>query len=119
MLRGSAQSERSFVSLRSPLPLLVAGVGVALLVIAVVTLPPRPATPDPTQFETLTQKEALTIVAETMRSGDSAVRVSTQGQARFDDGTWLVTVGEAQFHFTQRNRIVVPDNPQAEALKYQ
>ena len=59
-----------------------------------------------------------TIVAESMRSGESAARVSTQGSARFEDGTWYVSVGDAQFHFTQRNRIVVPDNQAASQLKY-
>jgi hypothetical protein len=101
------------VSLRSPLPLLVAGLGVTLLVIALVTLPPRQPPPDPTSTEQLTHQEALSIVAHDMRSGESATRVLTEGDVRFNDGTWLVSVGDAQFHFTQRNRIVVADNPAA------
>ena len=106
------------VSLRSPLPLLVAGVGVTLLVIAVFTLPPRPATPDPTAIETLTQQEAKSIVAEKMRSGQAAAQVLNQGAVRFDDGTWYVNVGDAQFHFSQRNRVVVADNSQAVDFQY-
>ena len=105
------------VSLRSPLPLIVAGVGVTLLVIAVVTLPPRPA-PESPQTATLSDAEALTIVAHDMRSADAAQKVMTQGQARFDDGTWYVTVGPADFHFTQRNRIVVAEDPPAIQLEY-
>src|SRR3954462_10828271 len=87
------------VSLRSPLPLLVAGIGVAILVIAVVTLPPRPAAPDPSQTATLSDSEALTLVAHEMRSGQAAARVMSEGQARFDDGTWYVNVSGAHFHF--------------------
>ena len=108
---------RPLVSVRSPLPLLVAGIGVALLVIAVVTLPPRPAGPDPSRAETLSRKEALTIVAEKMRSGEAAAQVLNQGEAHFDEGTWYVTIGPAEFHFTQRNRVVVADNPEAVALQ--
>src|SRR5229473_400624 len=93
------------VSLRSPLPLMVAGIGVAILVIAVVTLPPRPAPPDPTQAEMLSHSEVLSLVAHEMRSGDAASRVITQGEVRFDDGTWFISVGGAHFHFSQRNRI--------------
>src|SRR5690349_8858276 len=106
------------VSLRSPLPLLVAGVGVTLLVIALFTLPPRPPAPDLSQIETLTQAEARTIVANEMRSNDAAVQVLDQGNLRFDDGTWYLSVGEAQFHFSQRNRIVVADNQAAVQLQY-
>jgi len=106
------------VSLRSPLPLLVAGVGVTLLVIALFTLPPRPPAPDLSQIETLTQAEARTIVAGEMRSNEAAVQVLNQGNLRFDDGTWYLSVGEAQFHFSQRNRIVVADNPAAIQLQY-
>jgi hypothetical protein len=106
------------VSLRSPLPLLVAGVGVTLLVIAAVTLPPRPPAPDPSQTETLTQQEARSIVAREMRSGDAAVQILSQSNVRFDDGTWYITVGDAQFHFSQRNRIVVADSQAAVQLQY-
>jgi hypothetical protein len=126
MLRSEASSRSGrrmrdtnpLVSLRSPLPLLVAGVGVTLLVIALVTLPPRPAAPDPTAIETLTQQEAKSIVAEKMRSGQAAAQVLNQGAVRFDDGTWYVSVGDAQFHFSQRNRVVVADNPSAVDFQY-
>ena len=107
------------VSLRSPLPLLVAGIGVTILVIAVVTLPPRPAPPDQAQkTATLGDNEALTLVAHEMRSGDAAARVMSEGQVRFDDGTWYISVGGAHFHFSQRNRIVVADDPPAIQLQY-
>jgi hypothetical protein len=106
------------VSLRSPLPLLVAGVGVTLLVIAVVTLPPRPPTIDPLATETLTHQEARAIVAKEMRSGDAAVQIINQGTVRFDDGTWFISVGEAQFHFSQRNRVVVADNQAAVQFQF-
>jgi hypothetical protein len=106
------------VSLRSPLPLLVAGVGVAILVIAIVTLPPRPAPPDPAQTATLSESEVRTLVAHEMRSGDSAARVLSDGQVRFDDGTWYISVGGAHFHFSQRNRIIVADDPPAIQLQY-
>src|SRR5215207_5525803 len=125
MLRTEAAPRRrpprmrdTVVSLRSPLPLLVAGVGVTLLVIAIVTLPPRPPAPDPSQTETLTQQEARAIVAREMRSGDAAIQIVNQGNVRFDDGTWYITVGEAQFHFSQRNRIVVADNQAAVQFQY-
>ncbi len=125
MLRTEAPQRRraprvrdAVVSLRSPLPLLVAGVGLAILVIAIVTLPPRPAQPDPSQIETLTQQEAKTVVAHEMRSGEAAAQVLNQSAIRFEDGTWYVNVGDAQFHFSQRNRIVVADNDAAIRLQY-
>jgi hypothetical protein len=105
------------VSLRSPVPLIVAAIGVTLLVIAAVTLPPRPA-PEPTQTANLSDAEALTIVAHEMRSSQAAARIMSEGQARFDDGTWYVTVGGARFHFTQRNRIVVAEDANAVQLEY-
>jgi hypothetical protein len=105
------------VSLRSPLPLMVAAIGVTLLVVAAMTLPPRP-TPEATQTANLSDAEALTIVAHEMRSGDSAARVMSDGQARFDDGTWYISVGGAHFHFTQRNRIVVAEDAPAVQLEY-
>lgn len=106
------------VSLRSPLPLIVAGVGMAILVIAVVTLPPRPAAPDPTQAPSLGDAEVLTLVAHDMRSGDAAARVLSEGQVRFEDGSWYVNVGSAHFHLSNRNRIVVADDPPAVQLQY-
>ena len=105
------------VSLRSPLPLFVAAIGVTLLVIAAVTLPPRP-TPEPTQTANLADREALTLVAHEMRSSTAAARIMSEGQTRFDDGTWYVTVGGAHFHFTQRNRIVVADDEPAVQIQY-
>jgi hypothetical protein len=106
------------VSLSSPLPLMVAGIGVTLLVIAIVTLPLRPAAPDPTQVATLSEAEVLSLVAHEMRSGDAAARVITEGKVRFDDGTWYVSVGGAHFHFSQRNRIVVAEDPPAIQLQF-
>jgi hypothetical protein len=108
----------ALVSLRSPLPLIVAGVGVAILVIALVTLPPRPAAPDPTQNATLSDAEVRSLVAHEMRSGEAAARVINDSQVRFDDGTWYLSVGNAHFHFSQRNRIVVADDPPAVQLQY-
>ena len=96
---------------------MVAGVGVALLIIAAVTLPQRPAAPEP-QTANLSDAEALTIVAHDMRSSDAATRVMSEGRTRFDDGTWYVSVGGAHFHFTQRNRIVVAEDPPAVQLQY-
>jgi hypothetical protein len=106
------------VSLRSPLPLMVAAIGVTLLVIAIVTLPPRPAGPDPSQAATLSDVEVLSLVAHDMRSGEAAARVMIEGKARFDDGSWYVSVGGAHFHFSQRNRIIVADDPPAIQLQY-
>ena len=117
MLR-SRPADRMLVSLRSPLPLLVAGLGLAVLVIAVVTLPPRPPAPDPSRAQTISNQEALTIVAGAMRSGEAALQVVDQGSARFDDGTWHISVGNAEFHFSERNRIVVADNQAAQRLMY-
>ena len=113
--RGSAANP--LVSLRSPLPLMVAGIGVTLLVIALATLPFRPP-PEAPQTANLSDGEALTIVANEMRSGTSAARVMTDGQPRFDDGTWYITVDGAHFHFSQRNRIVVAEDPPAIQLRY-
>jgi hypothetical protein len=106
------------VSLRSPLPLMVAGIGVALLVIAAVTLPPRPPAPDTNQTRNLSDAEALSIVAHEMRTADAAGRVMSDGQTRFDDGTWYISVSGAHFHFTQRNRIVVAEDPPAIQLQF-
>src|SRR5712692_2076697 len=106
------------VSLRSPLPMLVAGIGVAILVIAVVTLPPRPPAPDPTQNPTLADNEVLALVAHEMRSESAAARVVSDGQVRWDDGTWYISVGGAHFHLSNRNRIVVADDPAAVQMQY-
>jgi hypothetical protein len=115
----SARSRRPvpLVSLRSPLPLMVAGIGVTLLVIALATLPGRPQA-EPAQTPTLSDGEALTIVAQQMRSGAAATRVMTDGQTRFNDGTWYISVGNAHFHFSQRNRLVVAEDPAGVELEY-
>ena len=113
--RGSAVNP--LVSLRSPLPLMVAGIGVTLLVIALATLPFRPP-PEAPQQANLSEAEALTIVAHEMRSGEAAARVMTEGQTRFEDGTWYIGVDGAHFHFSQRNRIVVAEDPLAIQLQY-
>ena len=106
-------------SLGSPFPLLAGGIAAALLLIALVTLPiGRASAPDASELENLNEGEAITLVAREMRSGDAAIRVSSEGQARFDQGTWLVTVGDATFHFNQRTRIVVADNDAARALMF-
>jgi len=109
---------RPLVSLRSPVPMLVAGIGVAILVIAVVTLPPRPPAPDPAQAPTLGDNEVLALVAHDMRSETAAARVVTDGQVRFEDGTWYVNVSGAHFHLSNRNRIVVADDQAAVQLQY-
>ena len=106
------------VSLRSPLPLIVAAIGVTLLVIAAMTLPPRSSPDTASKTPTLSDAEALTIVAHEMRSGAAAARVMTEGQTRFDDGTWYISVGGAHFHFSQRNRVVVAENEPAIQLEY-
>jgi len=106
------------VSLRSPVPLIVAGIGIAILVIAVVTLPPRPAAPDPAQTPTLDDSEVLALVAHEMRSADAAARVFSDGQVRFQDGSWYISIGPAHFHLSNRNRIVVADDPPAIQLQY-
>jgi len=115
----SARSRRQvpLVSLRSPLPLMVAGIGVTLLVIALATLPFR-AQPEPVQTPTLSDSEALTIVAQQVRSSAAAQKVMTDGQTRFNDGTWYINVGNAHFHFSQRNRLVVAEDDQAIQLEY-
>ena len=106
-------------SLQSPLPLLLAGIAGALILIAVVTLLARqPSSADPFTTATLSAPEALATVAQQMRSGTASQQVMTQGQAVFDNGTWRVMVGAAQFHFTVRNRIVVPDNDAAAQLEF-
>jgi hypothetical protein len=119
MLGSTARRRRQvpLVSLRSPLPLMVAGIGVTLLVIALATLPFRPQ-PEAVQTPTLSDSEALTVVAQQVRSSASAQRVMTEGQTRFDDGTWYINVGNAHFHFTQRNRLVVAEDDPAIQLEF-
>ncbi len=114
----AARSSPHVTSLRSPLPLLAGGILAALVLIVLVALPPRQATVDPASQQALGDTEAVTIVAQQMRSGTAALRVASEGKARFDDGSWYVTVGDASFHFTQRNRIVVADNDPARRLQF-
>jgi hypothetical protein len=117
MLNARSRRHVPLVSLRSPLPLMVAGIGVTLLVIALATLPFRPP-PEPVQTATLSDSEALTIVAQEMRSGPAGAKVMTNGVTRFNDGTWYISVDDAHFHFSQRNRVVVAEDPPAVQLMY-
>ena len=94
------------------------GIIVALLLVLIVALPTRQPPTDPTTLTTYTEQEALTVVAEKMRSGTAARQVVAQGHAQFDQGAWQITVGDAQFHFTARNRVVVADNDAALTLMY-
>jgi hypothetical protein len=103
--------------LRSPLPLLLAGVILGLVLI-VVAQGARQAPVESTNQTTLSDREALTVVAEKMRSGEAAQQVMGQGQAAYSDGAWHITVGDAQFHFSNRNRVVVPDNAAAAKLEF-
>lgn len=114
----SRRSSRPAGGVRSPIPLLLAGIFTALLLLLAVALPSRRPPVDPTTSTTLSEQEALTIVAEKMRSGSAAVDVMARGRAEFDGGTWRVTVGDARFYFTSRNGVVVPDNEAARALKF-
>jgi hypothetical protein len=103
--------------IRSPLPLLLVGVILALILIVLAQAARQTPAPGTNQT-TLSDREALTMVAEKMRSGQAAEQVLSQGQARFEDGAWLVTVGDAQFHFSIRNQVVVPDNLAAAQLEF-
>ena len=94
------------------------GIIVALLLVLVVALPERQAPTDPATQTTYTEQEALTLVADKARSGTAARTILTQGHAQFSEGAWHVTVGDAQLHFTSRNRIVVADNDAALQLLY-
>lgn len=104
--------------LRSPVPLLLGGMLAALVLILAVAQPSRQPAIDPGSLTTLSEREALTLVAEKVRSGDGARQVLAQGQARFEDGTWYVSVGDARLHFSVRNRVVVPDNDPALSLLF-
>jgi hypothetical protein len=106
------------ISLRSPLPLIVAGVCVTLAVIALVSWWPRAAPTDPYGAKMMSDREAVALVAGDVRNADVAAQALNQADARFEDGTWYVSVGDAQFHFSQRNRIVVADNSAAIDLQY-
>jgi hypothetical protein len=106
------------ISLRSPVPLLVAGVCVALAVIAVVTVLSQPSAAGQVKVATMGDREALAIAAGAMRAGDAAAQVMNLGQAVFEDGSWYIIVDSAQLHFSQRNRIVVADNDAAIKLMF-
>ena len=92
------------------------GIAVAVLLIALVSFAPRPQT---AEVESLNRDEAVTIVANEMRSPAAALRVAREGQARFDNGNWIITVGDAAFRFNQRTRVVLHDNEAALLLRYQ
>ena len=63
--------------------------------------------------------EAATNASSLVKPGSHpAARVMSEGRTRFDDGTWYINVGGAHFHFTQRNRIVVAEDPPAVQLQY-
>lgn len=66
----------------------------------------------------LNEREAIAIVAHEMRSGKAAMRVTDEGRATYEDGSWYVTVGDARFRFSERNRIVLPENAAARTLQY-
>jgi hypothetical protein len=91
---------------------------VALLLIIGATLPQRQTGPDPSKAETISEQEAVTLVAHDMRSSQAAIQVAAQGTARYEDGSWFVTVGDAHFRFSERNRIVLPLDAQARELEY-
>lgn len=114
--RSAAQSPLR--SLRSPLPLLLVGLVGAALLIAVVSFRFAPQAPSGETLPNLSTREALTLVAEKMRSGTAAEKVLTEGSASFRDGAWYITVGDAQFHFTTRHEIVVADNQAAQQLEF-
>lgn len=103
---------------RTPIPLLIAGLVLAALLIALVALPQRQVGPDPASLETLNQREAIALVAREIRSGPAAARAAAEGTARFEDGSWYVSVGEAQFRFSERNKIVLAENAAARALQF-
>ncbi len=104
--------------LRSPLPILAAAIGVTLLIIAAATLVAEATRPSPIKTATFAPDEILSTVAHDMRSADAAAQVLERGEAYFSDGTWYISVGEAEFRFSQRNRVVVPDNGAAVRLEY-
>jgi hypothetical protein len=96
--------------------LLAAGIGVAVLLIVLATLRSQP---QPAEVESLRPEEAVALVAKEMRSPAAALQVSRDGQARFEDGSWFITVDDASFRFSQRKLIVVPENDAARALEFQ
>ncbi len=116
--RSNAARPDGVISLNSPLPLLVAGVVVALAVMALVSWWPRPAPTDPYGAKMMSDQEAVALVVGGMRSADAAAQALNQPNVRFEGGSWYITVGDAQFHFSQRNRIVVADNAAAVQLQY-
>jgi hypothetical protein len=103
---------------RSPLPLVVSGICVTLLIVAATSLLRGTSEAGPIKTPVFSPEEVLTTVAHEMRSAEAAAQVLAQGEARFNDGTWYISIGEARFHFSQRTRIVVPDNAAAVRLAY-
>jgi hypothetical protein len=118
VVRSPIDTARGLISLRSPLPLLAIGVGLALVVIVAATLQTRPSRQDPTKTPMFSHAEILAVVASNMRSGYAGEQVLHDGSARFDDGTWYISVGDAQFRYSQRNRVLVADNTAARELEY-
>lgn len=103
---------------RTPLPLLMGGIIAALLLILLVALPQRTPAPDPGQQTTFSDQEALVFAAQQVRAGDVARQIVATGTARFEEGAWQIAVGDARFHFSARNRILVPDNEAARTLQF-
>jgi hypothetical protein len=87
-------------------------------IVAAATFLPEASRPSPIKTATFAPDEILSTVAREMRSADAAAQVLDHGVANFSDGTWYISVDEAQFHFSQRNRIVVADNAAAVRLEY-
>ena len=108
----------SILQPRSPIPVIGAGV-LATLVIVAVAMYVR-ASADATRIKTalFAPDEIVSTVARDMRSTDAAEQVLNEGKADFEDGTWYITVGGAQFRMSQRTRIVVPDNAAAVDLEF-
>lgn len=90
----------------------------AALLILLVAVPARQGQLDVGSLQTLSEREAITIVAGAARAGEAAMLISGQAQAQYDDGSWIISVGEARFRFSERNRIVMPENDAARRLQY-
>jgi hypothetical protein len=95
------------------------GLGVALLIVAAGWVQRGVVETIPSKTPQLGPDEILAIVAHDMRSSAAAAEVLQRGQASFDDGTWYVSVGDAHFRVSQRNRVVVPGNPAAIEPQFQ
>jgi hypothetical protein len=114
-----SSADRSLLTLRSPIPLLAAGIVAALLLIAFAALAARRDGPDPSKLEMLNEQETIALVAKEMRSSEAALRVATEGKAHFvEDVGWNVTVGDARFLFNDRDRILLPQNDAAREMQF-